>query len=558
MKIDALRRALILASPLLSVAGCAHAAKFICPTDADLSNLDSPLTIDVHTHVFNGSDLQVKAFLSRVATDPDSELHFLINALGSLLQFVAWEDAPSAKAEIDAMESYIEKAKTCSGQPQKALASRDIDAGYRRGVKALNDALNQAKGDAPMVLGPGSSAGVPFGAEATIKSLPDSYEAFEQLRLASSQTLAGKSDPYGYVRFVVHNFNYRYVNVIDYLETYSKNSPRKIDLMVANMVDFDWWLNQGTPTKTTLQDQVEIMGKLSVATGGRMHGFVPFCPFREAMTIGPDGIGDSMRLVKTALESNGFIGVKLYPPMGFAAYGNKNLNVWMDKTMLPAAAHMPDFGARLDSSLARLYSYCIANDVPVMAHTNISNGPSADFRALAGSEHWELALREFPTLRVNFGHFGDTDAEDHQGARSKGFARLMRKSAPDAGSGAFADSAYFAGVLNEPDRVTEVLKSLYSAPEGGLLAERLMYGSDWEMSLTEKNIDFYLSDFISVMKTFDTAGLGARGTTMSNAFFGANAVQFLGLGKGQKSRLRVEAFYAAQSIPSPDWLKKIG
>src|ERR1700757_633586 len=55
---------------------------------------------------------------------------------------------------------------------------------------------------------------------------------------------------------------------------------------------------------------------------GRVHGFVPFCPFREALTSKDGRPGESMQLVMSAIDQYGFIGVKLYPPMGFAAWNN--------------------------------------------------------------------------------------------------------------------------------------------------------------------------------------------------------------------------------------------
>ena len=39
-------------------------------------------------------------------------------------------------------------------------------------------------------------------------------------------------------------------------------------------------------------------------------------------------------------------------------------------------------------------------------------------------------------------------------------------------------------------------------------------------------------------------GIGARRTTLSNAFFGLNAVEFLGLRAGRGNRRRLETFYA--------------
>ena len=53
-------------------------------------------------------------------------------------------------------------------------------------------------------------------------------------------------------------------------------------------------------------------------------------------------------------------------------------------------------------------------------------------------------------------------------------------------------------------------------------------------------------------------GIGARRTTLSNAFFGLNAVEFLGLRAGRGNRRRLETFYAQNVMTKPDWMHKVG
>jgi hypothetical protein len=104
----------------------------------------------------------------------------------------------------------------------------------------------------------------------------------------------------------------------------------------------------------------------------------------------------------------------------------------------------------------------------------------------------------------------------------------------------------------------DALRDLY-ASENRIMVERLMYGSDWMMILSQKNVERYLSDFIDVMRRIDDAerGIGARQTTLSNAFFGRNAVEFLGLRPGRGNRRRLESFYAQSKVAEPDWMRKV-
>ncbi len=560
MHSDPNRRAVVagLAAALAPFPGLAEVAQ-LCVADPTVSNPQAPLTIDTHAHFFNGSDLQIKEFLSQTTIGSDSELYPLVKAMAGVLQALAWHLAPGARAEVAALSKYAARLKDCEGADQmRRVAGGSYQEGYalgRRELQITADAINQTP-EAAAVLGPKPGQA---GLGAAIADLPETYDAFEERRGNDATVLGSQPTFLGYIQFVLHNFNHRHVNAIDYLTTYSKGSARKIDLVVASMVDYDWWLARGRATPTSLPNQVEVMSQISVLLTGRVHGFAPFCPFREAMTVDSSGMGDAMRLVRRAIETQGFIGVKLYPPMGFAPWGNTGKTVWKAKASLPAAAADTDFGKRLDSAMQSLFTYCVANDVPVMAHTNHSNGPYEEFKDLAGSAYWRLALEKFPGLSVSFGHFGDTDLEDHKGNQTRPFLQLMTQGARSPGANAFADSGYFAGTLINQGKMRDVLRSLYGA-QNRIMLERLMYGTDWTMILPQKNVERYLSDFIDVMRRIEEAEplIGARQTTLSDAFFGRNAVEFLGLRTGRGNRGRLESFYVQNKVPEPDWMRKVG
>src|SRR6266571_3322782 len=72
----------------------------VCPNAPEVSYLPGQLTIDAHCHVFNGTDLQVKEFLSRVAVKQGGALGFAARAIGELLENLAWKYAPSGDEEL--------------------------------------------------------------------------------------------------------------------------------------------------------------------------------------------------------------------------------------------------------------------------------------------------------------------------------------------------------------------------------------------------------------------------------------------------------------------------
>src|SRR5205085_10765339 len=68
-------------------------------------------------------------------------------------------------------------------------------------------------------------------------------------------------------------------------------------------------------------------------------------------------------------------------------------------------------GQALDAALRALYAYCCAQEVPITTHASPSNQFALGYGQLAAPLHWAPVLRDFPTLRLNFGHFGhDTGA----------------------------------------------------------------------------------------------------------------------------------------------------
>ena len=196
-----------------------------------------------------------------------------------------------------------------------------------------------------------------------------------------------------------------------------------------------------------------------------------------------------------------------------------------------------------------------------MAHTNHSNGAYEEFEDLAGSQYWKLALKEFPGLKVSFGHFGDTDLElrdENPASETRKFLKLMTQTAGSDGTNAFADSGYFAGALMNQTTMTAALKSLYAASENRTLRERLMYGTDWTMILPQKHVERYLSDFIQIINKVENDQPGTvRGTSLANAFFGSNAAEYLGLKSGSANRKRLEAFYLVNKVATPDWMRKV-
>jgi hypothetical protein len=369
--------------------------------------------------------------------------------------------------------------------------------------------------------------------------------------------------------FVIEHFQYRYVSAHNYLHAYDRGQ-RKVDLLIGDMVDYDYWLKDGASPPTTLEKQIEVMEKISVLTGGRVHAFVPFCPYRQAAHDQNRAGGKSpLELVQDAILNRGAIGVKLYPPMGFAPFGNAQIQAqdrdfWRRRDWLHGLAQSADFGSRLDAALKKLYDWCSdpSNDVPIMAHSNLSNGPADDFQALNAWEHWRTALGAAGSnrLRICFGHFGNPSGNEQGDGQARGLLSLLGTGAMPGGK-AFVDASYFTDVLDHRERLIKEMVTLLQLDASGknVLPKRAMYGTDWKMMLIEHGVAGYLNDFDEIIgKVAETAAKqGIALPDFKGDFFGANAVRFLGLKSGP-ARTRLDAFYQ-RNLGSlrPTWMKKV-
>ena len=550
----------------------------VCPQSPDVSLPGGPLTIDAHCHVFNGTDLQVQAFFSMVAVKQSGALGAGAKLLGSILQELVWSFAPNGDDELAELKEIAQALRSCSDGKATARLASLRQSGYSRGREQLQAAVRRSTefralqdrfrtSAAPLYLDEDSKAKV--DAIRLIESLPEDVESYRSARSAKTlgvMSLKGRSAQ-GLIDFVLQNFQYRYVSVHDYLRTYNQPGTRVVDLMLPSLVDYDWWLAKGSATLTSLRAQVDVMRQIAIITRGRVHSFVPYDPLRQIAFDLKHASEDSFSLVKDAVEKSGCVGVKLYPPMGFAALGNAGLqgpngtNFWA-RDWLPAWTNRSDLGSLLDTATTTVLAWCEANQVPVMAHTNLSNGVTPDFEALAGSQYWANALKAFPTLRVSFGHFGDT-ALVHDGlTRARAFAGLMNAGHARPGAFAYADAGYFVEVMGSEPALLANLRQLYdeTASKGdAALANRFMYGTDWEMTLTEGSVASYLYQFVQLFNELESRpAIQAQGLKdLSSKFFGGNAVGWIGLRIGDTTRRRLEDFYAANGVPEPDWARKV-
>lgn len=201
-----------------------------CPGDPIISDPNTPLTIDVHAHVFNGSDLQVEGFISYIlALDNPAFKRF-----GPILQELGRDFAPTANDELAQLQQLGSALWACDDRASAQIIERFKDAGYRNAVIELKGALRRAQARRAFVVDPISAE-----IARQIQALPENRFDYKlsRRRLQQAPESIGVA---GAIAFIIRNFQYRYVNVHDYLLEYSIGKERKVDLILAHLVDFDW------------------------------------------------------------------------------------------------------------------------------------------------------------------------------------------------------------------------------------------------------------------------------------------------------------------------------
>jgi predicted TIM-barrel fold metal-dependent hydrolase len=335
-----------------------------------------------------------------------------------------------------------------------------------------------------------------------------------------------------------------------------------VSLFTPALVDYDAWSDDRAPTP--LWQQILVQQRIArLSTRGRIgradarfHPFVAFDPRRQVE--GPQGIApkpgappaapprpsaasSALELVRYAVEAGGFLGVKVYPPVGFAPTDNARL-----RPDLP-------FAAGLDAALDALYAYCAAAEVPILTHASAANEYALGLHRLVSPAHWRPVLDRHPTLRLNLGHFGHDYGIANPAAPKESADAWIYQAAGlmDRFPNVYADLSNSPLVYDRAyaQRLVPLLADVIARHPA--VKRRLMYGSDWWLSALDPDATLAFDRFRATLGGL----LGAEGMV---DLMGGNALRFLGFRDesgpphGGLAAARLRRFYAG--APLPPWL----
>lgn len=497
------------------------------------------VTIDVHTHVFNGEDVPLKGFLGKVILhSPDNpsmkSVALLARPLVKWIHF--WADGH--EQELDQLTKILKK--------RGVKIPPDLETKTAPPKRSKGQVSNSEKEVLSEALADKTKSLIEKDSENLVEEQRTEEKKKAKLWL-KVRTFGGILDFVRWNSFVRCLTSPRLANARRLAKYYDNDG---VDAYVAAMVDLDYWLEGEASTQ--IEDQVKIMSMISIVENGKILPFVSYDPFRDVYENGA-----SLKIVKEAIENYGFIGVKLYPAMGFLPSGN-NKEHYEKARYAPWRKRYSDeeFAKKIEARLEAFYDYCREADVPIMAHCNDSMYSEEAFEESGLPKHWEKVLKAKNVMRagrqvsvklkVNLGHFGGRDGLLNPKKRKKWTGRIIEMT---QSTNVYCDMGNFhirRGGRFE-DYVVELTKVMGQA--NNELKNRFMYGSDWFMMISRSYSKTYPKKARKWFKEYLPE--------QYENIMGGNALRFLGLDSADNlNRQRLEAFYKKYQVKAK-WLEKL-
>ncbi|MBM9616992.1 amidohydrolase [Desulfobulbus rhabdoformis] len=178
-------------------------------------------------------------------------------------------------------------------------------------------------------------------------------------------------------------------------------------------------------------------------------------------------------IMESALAGRGFVGVKLYPSLGYAV-------------------NSPE--------MFKVYAYCEERGVPILMHCSEGGFYASDeTRNNSDPTLWTAILQKHPSLKICFGHFGGAQylaaADIPTNCWTRTILDLMVKF-----KGVYADIAYHSEPMDGGSGEKNYFKNLSQLLQNPDYSERILFGTDYFLSrqrLTEKSYWKYFSKHLS-------------------------------------------------------------
>lgn len=170
-----------------------------------------------------------------------------------------------------------------------------------------------------------------------------------------------------------------------------------------------------------------------------------------------------------SIGSHYFIGIKVYPPLGF--------DPW------------PDNDKKEMVKVRYLYQFCVDNNVPITSHCSpggflVSN----EYKNYSSPNKWEQVLNSYPDLRLNLAHFGGEEM-------GKWRDKIVELILCGKYANFYTDISY-QGVHKNSYNSLRTLLDRYDSHQRMKLMEHIIFGTDFMINLQDiRSYSEYLKNF---------------------------------------------------------------
>lgn len=520
--------------------------------------------IDAHCHLFNGSDLPMVRFVTQVVfknypeeskprimkvEQPTIRDHFV----ELFLRVAGSASAPTAREEI----AFLDGKAPARARPQTEKAAKERG---RRATETYLSELVQRSGGPVLMDAKPEQTRQRNADRAFLERLVQtttSTQGVDMLVVEPQQTRQLSFDLFGGVSKTARYLNwfslfrlYRHI-LVDLLDRETRAQGFRPLLLTPAIIDYDRWLGENV-VRSPLRDQMEVMDRISRRPSGpAVHGYFGYDPLREVYFRRGVKPENALDLARRALVDHGFIGIKLYPPMGFRALNNAGR--YHQRNLDQLGISEATLSAELDQALISIYDLCVELDAPILAHASPSNSSGRDdFANRADPHYWLPVFEKYrqQNLRVCLAHFGGFDAQS-AGAKTTALPQaswewvLGQQFRDHPDQPVFADLSYFSEILSTDQatrkRVAAALKEFRR--EFDPTMSHLVFGTDWIMLGQEAGYKTYIKEVDRFLRDDCDFNEEAR-----DRFFRGNALQFLPLAPGSVGHHRLLAYYERHNL----------
>jgi predicted TIM-barrel fold metal-dependent hydrolase len=267
--------------------------------------------------------------------------------------------------------------------------------------------------------------------------------------------------------------------------------------------------------------QVTMVSEIAARYPGRIMPFIMYDPRKPS----------AFKLIKRAVEEMGYLGVKLYPALGYHPDPRSYYN-----------------NVETNEELKQIYDYCEQEQIPITAHCSPGGSYSGEFLhnkdlilQMTDPANWEMVLKKHPKLRLNLSHFGSCLTEVYNDGSWAGVIRELVCKYENA----YTDIAYQSKALKKKTQ-QQYFSLLSEMIEDKDVGPKIIYGTDWPSTRHTWKEKDYLKPF---KKNLNDNALQRIGFD--------NPINFLF--PGRKFPQRIKDFYTSKNVAPdkyPAWLKE--